>query len=109
MKNAKTVAKATKNDNANLSIEDRWAKNANKRATWLQAKGVVSHLNRVEDKPEGINYGNLNGHFMSKLNLKKGYLTQGQVTSIRNSSSFPVEVANDILAYKLENAIEGSK
>ena len=58
MKNAKTVAKATKNDNANLSIEDRWAKNANKRATWLQAKGVVSHLNRVEDKPDGINYGN---------------------------------------------------
>jgi hypothetical protein len=109
MKNAKTVAKATKNDNANLSLEERWAKNAKKRATYPQVMGVVSHLNKVEDKPEGINWGNLNGHFMSKWNLKKGYLTQGQVTSIRNSSSFPVEVANDILAYKLENAIEGSK
>lgn len=113
MSNAKALkatATATKGAEKKLSLEERWAKNGSKRATVGQAKACCGYLlNEVQDVPKGVHWGNLSGYFYNRLNLKKGYLTRNQVTEILSLQSFPEDVANSILAYKLEQVAKTSK
>jgi hypothetical protein len=106
----KATATATKGAEKKLSLEERWAKNGSKRATVGQAKACCGYLlNEVQDVPKGVHWGNLSGYFYNRLNLKKGYLTRNQVSQILSVQSFPEDISQAILAYKLEQVVKTSK
>jgi|TARA_E500000178_G_C16688363_1_gene602523 hypothetical protein len=98
-------AKALKNDTSTNSLTERFAKNAKKKATFGQVQKVVGNFIYEVGVPTGINYVNLRAHFLAKLNAKKGYLTQGQVQKYLEMDTFPQEVAQEVLAYKLSKVV----
>ena len=105
----KATATATKSAEKKLSLEERWAKDGRKRATVGQAKACCGYLlNEVQDVPKGIHWGNLSGYFYNRINLEKGYMTRGQVSKILSLEAFPEDIANAILAYKLEQELNSS-